>query len=359
MAFYSTTLAVMRQRLSSAVGDLIMGTFNTGTTSTGVDGALYNPKWANDYFNNHGYKAYIYQGTYIGYETWISDWDLATTTLTFSPAFSTAVDATSKYELHYIFTEDEYRKAINEAIDFARDNYLLPITDQTSIYLMRTKDNLGVYVYTYEYNMPSNMAFVHEVITEDDTSGYKLTGTVSGTFTEGETVTGGTSGATGEFTYQNSGSTYIRVRKVSGTFEVGETATGGTSSETCSSITGVTAEPAGMDRWLEEDTIDPRMWNVYKKYPSSTPVLKLDSRYYSVIEDLYLRLNGHRKQPALTADTDICYLPSDWVIQKAITFLPMGKIQNNNLMDVYKVALARSERMPLNPPSPYSRQVMQ
>lgn len=67
----------------------------------------------------------------------------------------------------------------------------------------------------------------------------KLTGTVSGAFTVDETVTGGTSGASGKLLYGPSGATYIYVNVTSGTFTVGETATGGTSGKTCSSITAV------------------------------------------------------------------------------------------------------------------------
>jgi len=64
----------------------------------------------------------------------------------------------------------------------------------------------------------------------------KLTGTISDSLTIGETVTGGTSGATGKVAYD--GSTYAEIVNVSGTFSSGETVTGGTSSETIT-VTGV------------------------------------------------------------------------------------------------------------------------
>lgn len=79
-----------------------------------------------------------------------------------------------------------------------------------------------------------------------DTTYQKITGTVSGAFTVGETVTGGTSGATGTLVYGPAGSTYITVKSVSGAaFAVGETATGVTSTETCSAITAVAGETYG------------------------------------------------------------------------------------------------------------------
>jgi len=52
----------------------------------------------------------------------------------------------------------------------------------------------------------------------------------SGTFTQGETITGGTSGETAEVLADNSGT--LLVRSVSGAFTASETITGGTSSET-------------------------------------------------------------------------------------------------------------------------------
>ena len=199
------------------------------------------------------------------------------------------------------------------------------------------------------------MLYLHKVITENAVSGVKLTGTISDdAFTDGETITGGTSGATGEMTYD--ASTYIRVRKVSGAFVVGETATGGTSEETCI-ITAVEYESAGEDRFLYEDEIDPRNWSIIPAYP---PKLKLDRRYYTVDEDLYLRLEGQGTQPIVDDDTDVIYLPPAWVVQKAITFLPQNKIQSNDL----DATVARAERYIrehelVSHPNPFSRRIVE
>lgn len=56
--------------------------------------------------------------------------------------------------------------------------------------------------------------------------------TVTGTFTYGETVTGGTSSATGVVVYWNGTDSELQVAGVSGTFANSETITGGTSSAT-------------------------------------------------------------------------------------------------------------------------------
>lgn len=56
-------------------------------------------------------------------------------------------------------------------------------------------------------------------------------GTLAGTFTAGETITGGTSGATAKISTDN-GSTTMIINTIVGTFVAGETITGGTSAAT-------------------------------------------------------------------------------------------------------------------------------
>jgi len=353
MSLYSNTLAVVRQYLSMAVGDLLYGQAGTtGATTT----KIYAPfLWqANDYYNNHNYNVYAYAGTNIGVEKRVTDWVLADFLLTVHSAYAAACDATSYLELSRIFTEDDKRKAINMAIESLVGKYVIEKIDITSVRLTSTEDNLGNTVYTYEYTMPTDMYYVHKVTTERGVSGIKLTGTVSGAFTAGETVTGGTSGATGELSYGPASGTYIRVRKVSGTFVVGETATGGTSSKTCSAITAVDSETAGAGYWDESDVIDPRDWRLI-----SSRKLKLHEDYYSVDEDLYLRIEGQGRQAVLATDAAICYLPLDWVVQKAITFLPQSKIGSNKLDNVFRQALLFSANEPRNSPHPASRKVIE
>ena len=343
----------MRRYVSDVVGDLITGTFASGTSTTGVHAML---RKGDDYYNDHGYRCYIYDGTNIGEEREVSDWTLTTpaNTLTFAPAFTAAIDNTSKYELHYIFTESEYRKAINIAIDDIAGKYLVDLKDETTIRLTSAEDNLEGTVYTWEYALPTSFLYLTRVITEEAVGGIKLTGTVSDTFTANEIVEGGTSGATGELAY--SGSTYIRLRKVSGTFVVGETATGATSGETCSTITAVDGETSGGGRFLSQDIIDQRSYSIIKSYP---PKLKLDERYYTIDEDLYLRLEGHGTQPIVDDDTDTIAIPTGWLINRAIASLPENKIQSNQLENIYRHARLLSERMPENLPGLGSRRIVE
>lgn len=352
MAFYSNTLAVIRRHVASYVGDNdFVGTFASGSTTTGVHTMLTK---GDDYFNEHGFYCYIYGGTNIGAERKCSDWTLTTpaNTLTFDPAFASAIDNTSQYELHYKFRSDDYLQAINLALESLADKYYISIKDQTTIRLTSVTDNLGNTKYTWEYALPTNMMYLEKVITERKVSGVKLTGTVSGAFTSGETITGGTSGATGELSYGPAGGTYIRVRKVSGTFSVGETATGTTSSKTCSAITAVDSETAGDGVWDLSDTIDPRYYDIMQDY---APKLKLHEDRYSVDEDLYLRLEGQGTQDRVTADTDVIYLPPEWITMKAVSLLPMSKVIDHHLEGVVNYARGMAQKEPRSYPHPWSR----
>ena len=113
---FENNLQVLRHYLSNSVGDLIYGQAGTtGATTTKIYAPfLWQP---DDYYNNNKYEAYVYAGTNIGVTKRVTDWDLGTFLLTVHSAYAAACDATSYVELHHIFTEDDYRKAINLAIE--------------------------------------------------------------------------------------------------------------------------------------------------------------------------------------------------------------------------------------------------
>jgi len=191
-------------------------------------------------------------------------------TLTLAPAYTAAIDNTSKYELHYIFTEDEYRRAINMSISHAADGgYLIDKTDVSTTLVAST----------FEYTLPTSMSYVHRVTTERTAAG--------------------------------------------GLFD-------------------------------DSDALDPRNWQLI-----SPRKLKLHEDYYSVSAGKDLRIEGHGRQDVLTSDTSICYLPMEWLVQKAITFLPENKIQSNKLDETYRRALILSAREPSSNLRPDSRRVVE
>lgn len=271
MALFSNTLQVMRHYLSNAVGDLIYG--QAGTTGATTQ-KIYAPfLWkADDYYNEQQYEAYVYAGTNIGVTKRVTDWVLSTYLLTVHSVYADACDATSYIELHRIFSEDDYRKAINLAIEALAGEYLVDIIDDTTITLVAD---------TYEYALPTSMLYLYKVTTEHDAAG---------------------------------------------------------------------------DIFYDEDVIDPRDWSIIKAYP---PKLKLRKNYYSITADKDLRLEGQGTQPIVDGDTDVIYLPTDWVVQKAITFLPQNKIQSSELDATYRQAVALSAREPRVYPNPRAQRIVE
>ena len=190
-------------------------------------------------------------------------------TISFAPAFSPQFVNTDTMELHHVFTESEYRKALNLAIESVKDGrYLIDKTDTSTITLSAD---------TFEYTLPTDMYYIHRITTEEEAGG--------------------------------------------GTFNC---------------------------------VIDPRVWSLI-----SSRKLKLDEALYGVTAGLDLRVEGQGVQVAATADTDTILLPFDWLIQKAITFLPLDRIQSNKLDKTYQRALIASSDAPRNYPDPRSQKVIE
>lgn len=267
---------MIRQYLSSAVGDLILSTAGTPLSSTlYTDSSLLQ---ADDYYNHKHYRAYCYGSTggAIGQEREVYDWVFANRNLIFTPAFSPTIVENDTFELHYIFTEGEYRRAINLAIEALAGKYLVDIIDDTTI-----GDTTAMTATIWEYELPTSLLYLTKVTEEHEVGG---------------------------------------------------------------------------DEFYNEDVIDSRNWSIIKAYP---PYLKLDKRYYTPTAGKTLRLEGQGTQPLVTGDTDVIYLPPEWVVAKAITFLPQNKIQSNNLDATYRQALVLSAREPRVWPDPRSQRIVE
>jgi hypothetical protein len=355
MALYSNYEYVIRQSLSRMMNDCVLCTASAGAKSTYTIATANPPQFynlADDQFNEEQWEAYCYSGTNIGTTQLANDWVNDTRVLTLIPDAAAAYDTSSKLELHNTFYVVELRDAINRAIDLYAKKYLVDLEDSTTITLTRTERNdvSDSYINTYEYALPTDALYIHRVTTEDSVSGVKLTGTVSAAFTLGEKVTGDSSGATGLVSY--SGSTYIRLREVSGTFTTSDTATGGTSEQTCSSITAVEYETAGNGKFPMGNIVSKEDRTILKAYE---PKIKFDERHYDIVEDLRIKLEYQGSQAAVTADTDIIFLPPHEFIEVAATFLPFSKIESNNLTAVFNKCLQTRDRVMARPPvHPYA-----
>lgn len=94
----------------------------------------------------------------------------------------------------------------------------------------------------------NNVTNVSGVFNQKPSNGEISYSTASGNYTIGETITGGTSSATGIFTGYR-GTAILILSKISGTFVSGEVLTGGTSATTSNSTSAVT--PTSYDNeWI-------------------------------------------------------------------------------------------------------------
>lgn len=94
------------------------------------------------------------------------------------------------------------------------------------------------------------VAIIPVMFNEKPNNGRMVINTISGPFTLGETVTGGTSGATGVITAFSGTGAFI-LGSIVGTFVAAETITGGTSTETA--VVTEAVEPMSFDgEWIYE-----------------------------------------------------------------------------------------------------------
>jgi hypothetical protein len=349
---YSNAYSTIRQRLSRMMGDCVLATCSAGSTTTATlsstDPAQFYEK-PDDFFNEQWWEFYTYAGTNIGYTNVAKDWVKTTHVLTGAITMASSYGVTSKLELHNIFYVSELRDAINQAINFYANKYLLDLKDETTIHLTRTERNdvSDSYIYTYEYALPTDCLWLWRVTTEDCVSGVKITGTLSDDFTLGETVNGSSSGASGLVSYTDATTGYIRVREEDGTFTTSDTVTGVTSEETVTSISDIDrTEVAGDGKFPPENVLDHRDWGILKPY---APKLRLIEGYYSIVEDLRLRLEYQGIQDDVTADTDTIMLPPDELIEVAATFLPFSKIESNNLTAKFNQCLETRAKVEARP----------
>jgi hypothetical protein len=138
-----------------------------------------------------------------------------------------------------LYTGTAYVDYTKEAIDRVSTTHipLDAMTTAKTLYIGTTDNTRGFYFNMDGTNYNDNAATLDwEYCYDISEPGYKkLTGTISGALTVGETVTGQTSGATAVLVY--SGATYIIVKSIVDTFVIGEDVDGG--AQTCDDLTAI------------------------------------------------------------------------------------------------------------------------
>ena len=115
-----------------------------------------------------------------------------------------------------------------------------------------------------------------------------------------------------------------------------------------------TEDSADSGTFDAEDEIDSRNWELI-----SSRKLKLHDWRYSITAGKDLRIEGEGSQTTVDDDADDIELPLEWLVQKAITFLPQNKIQSNKLDNTYRQALILSANEPRRWPNPRAKRVVE
>ena len=118
----------------------------------------------------------------------------------------------------------------------------------------------------------------------------------------------------------------------------------------------VTENLADSDDYYDSAEIDFDDWNIIKANPAK---LQLVYGRYTITAGKDLRILGQGTQALLTGDTSVCYLPPDWIVSKAITYLPYSKIESNNLAQTFNRAERDSMIVPYKAAHPRARSVVE
>lgn len=160
------TRANLRLDLAYKWGETLELVADSGSTTTLVDAAALSQP--NDFWN----KALLYIITDVGgagaapegESRTVSDYDLATTKLTVSPAFSAAVGAGDTAMVSHLkgVTIGQIHHQLNRAIGDASKWYYLRKTDESTV-----TDALAVG--TYDYALPTDLLVLNRIRVRDDT----------------------------------------------------------------------------------------------------------------------------------------------------------------------------------------------
>jgi len=141
------TAAYIRRVTGLLLGDLVVGSADSGSTTSAVTSTLDIIKEPDDHYNGK-----FFNNLTSGDKTIVSDWVQSTKTFTLSPAI-TSIAADDGFEITGRWTPEEYRVAINEAI---KSSY--PVLNRNIVhegYL--TEEDV------FSYNVPGDIRTVSKV----------------------------------------------------------------------------------------------------------------------------------------------------------------------------------------------------
>jgi len=155
MGVYSKYLYQLVQSVAYSLDDCRVVTAEAGSTNTNFICSYLTE--ADDYFK--GWDLRIFAGVNAGQTRKVSDFHNTNTTVIVAPAFTSALATNSQGEFHRLYSYEQYKDAINRAIEMARDDYLIDKIDET----------VALATDTYEYAIPAGFRYICGIWLEDPT----------------------------------------------------------------------------------------------------------------------------------------------------------------------------------------------
>jgi hypothetical protein len=153
-----TKFSLLRQRLGRLTSDNRVGTPDgEGTTTTFNVSALAS--FADNYFN--AWHGRFYSGDHKGVNFEVDDFTSTTGRITFSPAVTGNIKASSRFEIYRDITPVDMDDFINIALSMVEDEALSDQVDET----------IQMVSSTYEYTIPPAFAYLDRIYEEQSTSG--------------------------------------------------------------------------------------------------------------------------------------------------------------------------------------------
>ncbi len=172
MSKYSTALSSLIQSVAMGFDDLA----DTPQTPTGgystTTLACTSLTRGDNYYN--GMQIHFYSGTHKDTTREVTDWVLSTSTLTF-PAVTAATDVSDLFQLHRMFTYNQYKDAVNRAIEQGKMEYLLNKKDDTAVQNRLTNWDFEVDVTGWTVTGAGASAAVSTTRAEHGAQSYKFT----------------------------------------------------------------------------------------------------------------------------------------------------------------------------------------
>ena len=315
---YSNTLSALILMVARSLDDCISGLATGGSTTTLVSTLLLKP---NDYYN--GSQLHIYAGTHLDTSREITDFVNSTNTITFAPAVAASVDTTDYYMVLRKFTYDQYKDAINMAIDKGKDRYLL---NKVDVSLAQLADNTlasDFVVGDGHFHVTSDTFPAAPFDVTIDSEIFNVTVKTGTSFkaTPAQHITTAAN--------HSSGAAVVLATNLKQDYAV---------PDGFRFINKIIPENSlYSDTYLESEKLLSTDWGIVKN-PTAPKI-----RFLSAITTgCHWEITGQSYQSQLTVDASVCYMPTSYIVQTAKSILMSNKPEYKDVLNT-NLTLAEKE----------------